>query len=135
VVSRRSSKGAKADSLRHSIPQEPPMPEQSCIFCKIIKNELPASVIFQDGDVIVIKDIAPKAPIHYLVIPKLHVSDLLDHQVPTLMSHMITAVQKLVAQDKLPASFRTVVNTGSDAGQIVFHLHMHLLAGKTLPHF
>lgn len=84
---------------------------------------------------IVIKDIAPKAPIHYLVIPKLHIADLLASQAPSLMESMIKSVQKLCEQKLIPTSFRSIINTGVDSGQIVFHLHMHLLASKAMSDF
>ncbi len=107
----------------------------NCIFCSIIAKKIPATIIAENDDVIVIKDIAPKAPIHYLVIPKVHVPDLLAPEVPGLIGGMITAIQGLCAQQKLPISFRTIINTGAGAGQTVFHLHMHLLAGKAMSDF
>lgn len=111
------------------------MSENNCIFCSIIAKKISATIIAENDDVIVIKDIAPKAPIHYLVIPKMHVVDLLAPQVPNLMPRMISAVQALCTQQSLPSAFRTIINTGADAGQKVFHLHMHVLAGKTLSDF
>src|SRR5262245_59432995 len=95
----------------------------NCIFCAIIAKKIPATIIAENNDVIVIKDIAPKAPIHYLVIPKVHVADLLAPEVPGLMEGMINTVQGLCAQQLLPASFRTIVNTGAGVGQVIFHLH------------
>jgi histidine triad (HIT) family protein len=111
------------------------MSETNCIFCSIITKKIPATIIAENDDVIVIKDIAPKAPIHYLVIPKLHVADLLAPQVPGLMESMIKSVQELCAQKLIPTSFRTIINTGAGSGQIIFHLHMHLLAGKAMSDF
>ena len=111
------------------------MSEANCIFCSIITKKIPATIIAENDDLIVIKDIAPKAPIHYLVIPKMHVADLLDAQTPTLVPYMIQEVQALCEQKSLPTSFRTIINTGAGVGQTVFHLHMHLLAGKAMSDF
>ena len=111
------------------------MSNNNCIFCSIIAKKIPATIIAEHDGFIVIKDIAPKAPVHYLVIPKLHVVDLLEAQVPELMESMIKTVQELCEQKSLPTSFRTVINTGAEAGQRVFHLHMHLLAGKAMSDF
>ena len=111
------------------------MSENNCIFCSIIAKKIPATIIAENDDVVVIKDIAPKAPIHYLVIPKIHIADLLDVQAPSLMAHMITAVQELCTQKLISTSFRTIINTGAGVGQTVFHLHMHLLAGKAMSDF
>jgi histidine triad (HIT) family protein len=109
--------------------------ELNCIFCSIISKKIPATIITENDDVIVIKDIAPKAPIHYLVIPKKHVRDLCDSSAPQLMLPVIEATQLLRTQHLIPASFRTIINTGAQSGQSVFHLHMHLVAGKTMSDF
>lgn len=104
----------------------------NCVFCKIIAKQLPSRVIAETEDIIVIDNIAPKTPIHYLIIPKKHISDItaLTEEDTKLVGEMVL-MAKALAQ-KLPGSqaFRLSVNNGADAGQSVFHLHFHFLAGK-----
>lgn len=106
--------------------------ESNCIFCKIIAGQLPSKVITETKDIIVIDNIAPKTPIHYLIIPKKHFSDItaLAQEDAVLVGEMVLMAKTL--SEKLPGSqdFRLSVNNGSDAGQSVFHLHFHFLAGK-----
>lgn len=110
--------------------------EKNCIFCKIISREIPAEIIFQDELTIVIKDIHPKAPTHYLIIPKKHVVSLHD-AVPSdnnsVLALMVTA-QK-ISQHNNNQDFRLISNNGALAGQSVFHLHFHYLAGKQMVDF
>jgi histidine triad (HIT) family protein len=113
------------------------MTSQSCIFCKIIAKELPAQVIDQTDDLIVIADIHPKAPTHYLIITKVHIPKLSDtpDQKQALLGNILLMAKKL--SQRLPIEnqdFRLVCNNGSNAGQIVFHLHFHFLAGKSMRH-
>jgi histidine triad (HIT) family protein len=108
----------------------------SCVFCRIIAQEIPANVVHETDDIIVIKDIAPKAPLHYLVIPKAHTTsilDLADHEA-ALAGKMFLAARD-VAKKKNIQSFRLVVNTGTESGQSVFHTHLHFLAGKLTQDF
>ena len=108
-----------------------------CIFCAIIAQQMPAAIIDQTDTVLVIKDIEPKAPTHYLIIPKKHVQDIQALQVDdaSVVADMIKMAQKL--SEKLPDSkaFRLIINSGADAGQCIFHLHMHFLAGKEMKDF
>ena len=110
------------------------MSDVSCIFCKIIDRKIPVSIILENDFVIVIKDIAPKAPIHYLIMPKKHradVSSLLPEDA-TIVWEMMKAAQTLgndVAPDR---AFNLVVNNGALAGQVIPHLHWHFLAGKNI---
>lgn len=108
--------------------------DKNCIFCKIIAKEIPAAVIQETDDIIVIKDIAPKTPIHYLIIPKKHIADLqsLEGGDKTLACNMLFMAHEL--SKDLPASkaFRLVSNNGREAGQHVFHIHFHFLAGREL---
>lgn len=108
------------------------MNSDNCVFCKIIAKELPSKVIAETEDIIVIDNIAPKTPIHYLIIPKKHVSDITALQPENVMlaGEMILMAKQLAAQLPGSQSFRLSVNNGSDAGQSVFHLHFHFLAGK-----
>lgn len=99
-----------------------------CIFCAIISRRLPATIISEDQHCIVIKDIAPKAPIHYLLIPKKHIASLYELQADDmhLISHMTSVAQQLGKQTD---GFTLAVNNGAAVGQIVFHLHYHFLSG------
>lgn len=107
-----------------------------CIFCKIIRGEIPAKKVYETDNILVIHDIAPKAPVHYLVIPKKHLADLrgLTEQDRDLAYEMLTIPQILCKNDASIGGFNYVANNGSDAGQSVFHLHWHFLAGKSLWH-
>lgn len=103
----------------------------SCIFCNILARKVPAPILAETEDVFVIKDIHPKAPIHYLIIPKKHVVDVQSLQGADieLMAKMAAMAQKLSQESSEHKDFRLVVNSGHAAGQRVFHLHMHYLAG------
>ena len=108
-----------------------------CIFCKIIAHELPSTVITENEDILVIKDIAPKAPIHYLIMPKKHIVDVLDLKKEDmfLAVKMVEMIQ-YVAKDRVKNhNFRLMVNNGAEVGQIIFHLHYHFLAGTKMSHF
>lgn len=106
----------------------------SCIFCRIVNQEIPAKIIWQSQELIVIEDIAPKAPIHWLIIPRAHHNDICAIEPESAILPSITfAVQYLRALDQRAQDFRLVVNTGAQAGQTVFHLHVHFLAGAQLP--
>ncbi len=101
-----------------------------CIFCKIVAGEIPSSVLHETNNFIVIKDVAPQAPLHLLVLPKKHYDNLLDCD-DELTSEMIRAAREVTktlgVQEK---GFRLVINTNEDGGQTVPHLHMHILGGK-----
>lgn len=111
----------------------------NCIFCKIIKREIPADIIFENDKFLVFKDIHPKASTHLLVIPKNHIASLdqiddEDKDIKILMGEMMLLLPELARDAGLPG-FRTVINTGKASGQEVFHLHCHLLGGQNLPGF
>lgn len=113
------------------------MSERNCIFCKIIAKQIPAKVVAENGDVLVIQDIAPKAPVHNLIIPKVHVENinsLGEHSVP-IASKMLLMARELGSRLSGSASYRLICNNGSDAGQSVFHLHFHFLSGKKMLDF
>jgi histidine triad (HIT) family protein len=107
----------------------------SCLFCKIIAGEIPAAKVFEDDQMIAFSDIAPKAPLHVLIVPRKHIATLNDltPQDDALVGAM-TRRAALIAKEKgFDASgFRTVFNCNADAGQAVFHIHLHLLAGRSL---
>ena len=99
---------------------------QNCIFCKIVNQQLPADIIYQDDLIIVFKDINPKAKIHQLLIPKLHIKSLLDLSLEhkNIITHAVYKIPEIAKQLGL-SGFRTIINTGKDSGQIVDHLHFH----------
>ena len=108
-----------------------------CIFCKIIARQIPSKVIAETDEVIVIQDITPKAPVHYLIIPKQHIQNVAD--LSDASAH-IPAQMLMMARDvsqKLSGSqaFRLIFNNGADAGQSVFHIHCHFLSGKKMLDF
>jgi len=109
-----------------------------CLFCKIEKGEIPSSKVYEDEDVIVFKDIAPKADVHLLVVPRKHIiglNDLLPED-QVLLGKMMLLLSKLAKEQGLENGFRTIINTGKGGGQEVFHLHIHLLGNlgnKALP--
>jgi len=111
------------------------MPEESCLFCQIITGEIPGELVHQDERCVVIRDINPQAPTHVLVIPREHLDSLDDasQKDEALLGHLLR-VGARVANDEGHAEigYRTVINNGSGAGQSVFHLHVHVLAGRTM---
>ena len=108
----------------------------NCIFCRIIAQEIPSSVVMETDDIIVIKDINPKAPIHYLIIPKIHLASINDftkeHQ--DIAGTMLLTARD-IAQNNNITSFRLISNNGAQVGQSVFHAHIHFLAGKQYTDF
>lgn len=104
---------------------------KNCIFCKIINKQIPAEIIAQNENVLVIKDIAPKAPVHYLIIPKKHYADItqLPDDEKKLAADLLLMAKELSTHHP---SFRLVSNNGKAAGQEVFHIHIHFLAGKSM---
>ena len=103
------------------------------IFTKIINKEIPANIIFEDELCIIIEDISPQAPLHYLAIPKkeiIGVSDLDDND-NDIMGHLMLTIKKQMKNINV-SNYRLVINNGSEAGQTVFHLHIHILANRTL---
>lgn len=104
-----------------------------CIFCKIIKKEIPAAIIYEDDQLLAFNDINPQAPVHILVIPKKHAAGIADFSDAKVLSQMFELMKKLAKEKSLDQSgYRIVVNHGSDAGQAVAHLHFHLLGGRKL---
>lgn len=106
-----------------------------CIFCKIASGELPARVIYEDDRAVAFEDIAPQAPVHTLVIPKRHISTLLDMADgdKELVGHLFRVARDLAREKGVDeGGFRLVLNTNADAGQTVFHLHLHLLGGRRM---
>ena len=110
-------------------------PDPDCIFCKIVQGEIPSTTLYTDDNVIAFEDISPSAPVHLVVIPVAHVTLLagLDESSEALIGHMtLVAVNLAVEQGVNDSGYRLVINQGTDAGQMVDHLHMHLLGGRPL---
>ena len=111
------------------------MSEENCLFCKIIDGKIPGEVVHQDDSCVVVRDINPQAPMHVLVIPRDHIESLDDasQKEEGLLGHLLR-VGARVANDlgHADSGYRTVINTGAGAGQSVFHLHVHVLAGRAL---
>jgi histidine triad (HIT) family protein len=105
---------------------------QNCIFCRIVLREIPSKIIRESEQVVVLQDIAPKAPIHFLIIPKKHIRDLssCDSQDGSVLSEILMMAQTLSKEVPGAENFKLLVNNGHSAGQRVFHLHFHFLAGK-----
>jgi histidine triad (HIT) family protein len=108
---------------------------ENCIFCKIAKKEIPSTIIYEDDKILAFKDINPVAPIHVLIIPKQHIASVKEvnstNEQIIIDVHM--AANKIAEQLGISESgFRLINNCGADAGQTVFHLHYHLIGGKSL---
>ena len=105
-----------------------------CLFCKIAEGSIPSGKVYEDDDVYAFNDIHPKAPVHVLVIPKVHVATLSDSEDPALLGLLMDRV-RMIADDvlHLAAGYRVVINVREGGGQEVFHLHVHILGGKKLP--
>ena len=104
---------------------------ESCIFCKIIAGDIPAKKIYEDEDLIAFNDIHPIAPVHFLIVPKLHVESLAqcEESQQALLGKILLLAPKLAAEQGLKG-FRTMINTGAEGGQEVFHLHVHAFGGS-----
>jgi histidine triad (HIT) family protein len=104
-----------------------------CLFCRIVRREIPASIVLEDDSALVFKDVHPQAPTHVLVIPKQHIGSLLEtsDEDAALLGHLQRTASRFAASAKL-GSFRLVTNNGKGAGQTVDHLHYHVLAGRPM---
>ena len=100
--------------------------DNNCIFCKIINGDFNTEFVFENEYVVVFKDINPKAPVHLLVVPRVHVESLNELEDKKLMSELLCAVKETTKKIGLK-SYKTLINTGKEAGQEVFHLHIHIL--------
>ncbi len=103
-----------------------------CLFCKIIKGEIPSSKVYEDDELIAFHDIDKKAPVHVLILPKKHIESVAstDENDMQIYSKIFNVAKKLASDFSLSNGFRIIVNTGSDGGQTVGHLHFHLLGGR-----
>jgi histidine triad (HIT) family protein len=106
-----------------------------CLFCKIINREIPASIVYEDDNVLAFNDINPQAPVHILLVPKRHISTLNDLEPAddVVVGELVRRAAMIAGEREIAAGgFRTVFNTNRDAGQTVFHIHLHLLGGRSL---
>ncbi len=104
-----------------------------CIFCQIAAHEKPATVVFEDEQCIAFDDVNPRAPVHVLVVPRKHIATLRDgtEEDSALLGHLLL-VCSMVADLKGIRGYRTVINTDAEAGQTIYHLHVHLLGGRIM---
>ncbi|MCG6553461.1 MAG: histidine triad nucleotide-binding protein [Candidatus Magnetominusculus sp. LBB02] len=106
-----------------------------CLFCRIARKEIPAKIVYEDGLVLAFEDVNPQAPVHVLVIPKKHISTSLEisDKDDALIGYMVQAANKIARERGIAErGFRMVMNCNKDAGQSVFHIHMHVLGGRLL---
>ncbi len=113
----------------------------NCIFCKIVGKQIPADVIFEDDELLAFKDIHPAAPVHFMIIPKIHLATLADAKPEhaALLGRMLELAPKLAKEQgcglekntngSVSGGYKTLINTGPDGGQEVYHLHMHVIGG------
>ena len=109
--------------------------DPDCLFCRIIRKEIPSEILFEDDDVLAFRDINPQAPVHFLVIPKKHIDSLAAvSEADERIVGRITAVINKIAESQglMTAGYRVVTNIGREAGQTVQHLHFHVLGGRKL---
>lgn len=108
-----------------------------CIFCKIAAGSIPADRVYEDDQVVVFRDIYPKAPVHLLMVPRVHVESLnaVTAADDGLLAHLLRTAAEVARAAGLKDGFRTIINTGRGGGQEVLHLHLHILGGGPLPGF
>jgi histidine triad (HIT) family protein len=108
----------------------------ACLFCRIVKGEIPAKKVYEDADTLVFADISPQAPVHLLAVPKQHYASI--HEIPAdkmdILAKLFAAVGAVAAQQELEAKggYRLVINSGEHAGQAVPHIHVHILSGRPM---
>ncbi|MEA2517812.1 MAG: histidine triad family protein [Actinomycetota bacterium] len=108
--------------------------QADCLFCKIVAGEVPSDKVLETDDVLAFRDINPGAPTHVLVIPKRHVASVheLEHSDAEEVASLFDAIKQVAEQEGVAHGYRVVTNVGADAGQSVFHLHLHVLGGRPL---
>jgi histidine triad (HIT) family protein len=106
-----------------------------CLFCKIASGEIPCRKVYEDDEVLAFHDIHPVAPVHFMLVPKLHLASLEEAGVAhaALLGKMLLLAPKLAKEQGLDNGFRTVINTGKGGGQEVFHFHIHIIGGGNIP--
>lgn len=109
------------------------MTDESCLFCKIVRQQTPADVVAESDDAVVLRDINPQAPIHLVIIPKTHVRSLDHAKDEALLGRLLVLAAKVARDEGITESgYRTVINTNADGGQSVYHLHVHVLGGRRM---
>lgn len=110
------------------------MYDGKCIFCRIIKGEIPSAIVYEDDKMCVFKDVEPKAAVHLLAVPKTHFKLLEEagESEAEILAHMLKLIPKIAVDNGCRNGYRLVINQGDDAGQTVFHLHIHILGGEKL---
>ena len=104
-----------------------------CLFCRIVRKEIPANVVYEDDDYLAFRDINPQAPVHVLVVPRAHVPSLNETDDAGLIGGLSLVAARLAKREGIAESgYRAVMNTNREAGQTVFHVHLHLLGGRAL---
>lgn len=111
------------------------MLDNNCLFCKIIRGDIPSSKVYEDDEMLVFRDIEPKAKTHLLAVPKTHFKLLseMDEKNTDMVGRMLQKIPAVAADNGCCNGYRLVINQGADAGQTVFHLHIHILGGEELP--
>ena len=106
----------------------------NCLFCKIIAGEIPSTKVYEDDQVLAFRDIAPQAPTHILVIPKVHIASVAEitPENSGVVAHIFQVIPQIAKAEGLENGYRVVSNCGEDAGQTVHHLHFHILGGEKL---
>jgi histidine triad (HIT) family protein len=106
-----------------------------CLFCKIARGEIPCRKVYEDDEVLAFHDINPVAPVHFMLVPKLHLATLDDagDEHAALLGKMLLLAPRLAREQGLDTGFRTVINTGKGGGQEIFHLHIHVIGGGNIP--
>lgn len=106
----------------------------NCLFCKIIKGEIPSTKVYEDSEILAFRDINPQAPTHILVIPKQHIGSVseINENNSAIVSHIFVKIAEIAAKENLTNGYRVVSNVGEDGGQTVHHLHFHILGGEKL---
>lgn len=107
---------------------------ENCLFCKIVAGQIPSTKVYEDDAVLAFRDINPLAPVHVLVIPKAHIADTngITAENSALIAHIFEVIPRIAAAEGLVNGYRVVSNCGPDSGQMVPHLHFHILGGKSL---
>ena len=106
----------------------------NCLFCKIIAGEIPSTKVYEDDKILAFRDIAPQAPSHILVIPKVHIQDVsgITAENSAIVAHIFATIPQIAKAEGLDNGYRVVTNCGADSGQTVPHLHFHILGGKQM---
>ena len=107
---------------------------ENCLFCKIIAGEIPSTKVYEDDSILAFRDINPQAPVHILVVPKTHIQDTdgITAENSGLVAHMFEKIPQIAKAEGLDNGYRVITNCGPDSGQMVPHLHFHVLGGRAL---